>query len=47
MEAAVDEVDPSISKGGVASLNVGLFGSKYGKGGGDTLFLLGEGGGGG
>ena len=47
VEVVVDEVGLSISKGGVASLNVGLFGSKYGKGGGDTLCLLGEGGGGG
>ena len=47
MEATVDEVGPSISKGGVSSTNVGPFGSKYGKGGGDTLCLLGEGGGGG
>ena len=47
MEAIVDEVSLSISKGGSASPNVGLFGSKYGKGGGDTLCLLGEGSGGG
>lgn len=31
MEAVVEEVDPYISRGGVASANVGLFGSKYGK----------------
>ena len=43
MEAAVNEVGSSISKGGDASPNVGLSGSKYGKGGGDTLSLLGEG----
>ena len=47
MVSKVDEVGSSISKGGAASPNVGLFGSKYGKGGGDTLCLLGEGGGGG
>ena len=47
VELAVDEVGPSISKGGAASPNVGLSGSKYQKGGGDTLLLLGEGGGGG
>ena len=47
MEFAVDGVDSSISKGGASSPNVGLFRSKYGKGGGDTLFLFGEGGGGG
>ena len=44
VEAAVDEVGSSISKGGAAIPNVGLSGSKYGKGGGDTLSLLGEGG---
>ena len=37
------EVSPSMDKGGVAILNVGLSGSKYEKGGGDGLFLLGEG----
>lgn len=47
MEAAVEEVDSSISRSGDVSPNVGLFGSKYGKGGGDTLCLFGEGGGGG
>ena len=47
VEVAVDEVGLSISKGGATSPNVGLSESKYGKGGGDTLFLLGEGGGGG
>ena len=44
VEAAVDEVGPSISKGGVVIPNVGLSWSKYGKGRGDTLSLLGEGG---
>ena len=47
VEVAVDEVGPSISKEGVGILNVGLSGSKYRKGGGDTLSLLGEGGEGG
>ena len=47
MESAVDEVGLSISNRGAASPNVRLSGSKYGKGGGDTFFLLGEGGGGG
>ena len=47
LEAAVDEVNSSISKGGDAIPNVGLSGSKYGKGGGDTLSLLVEGGEGG
>ena len=47
VEAAVDGVDPSISKGGVASPNIGLLRSKYGKGRGDTLCLFGEGDGGG
>ena len=47
VEAAVDEVGPSINKGGGAIPNVGLSGSKYKKGGGDTLSLLGEGGEGG
>ena len=47
VEAVVDEVGPSISKGGATSPNVGLSRSKYGKGGGDTLCLLGEDGGGG
>ena len=37
------EVGPSMDKGGEAIPKVGLFGSKYGKGGGDGLFLLGEG----
>lgn len=44
MEAMVDEVGPSINKGGVVIPNVGLSGSKYEKGGSDTLSLLGEGG---
>ena len=43
VEAKVDEVGSSISKGGAAIPNVGLSGSKYGKGGGDTLSVLGEG----
>lgn len=47
LESTVDEVGPSINKGGAAIPNVGLSGSKYGKGGGDTLSLLGEGGEGG
>ena len=42
IEATV-EVGPSIDKGGATIPKVGLFGSKYGKGGGDALFLLGEG----
>ena len=42
-----EEVGSSMSRGGVAIPNVGLSRSKYGKGGGDTLFLLGEGSGGG
>ena len=40
---AVVEVGPSMDKGGEAIPKVGLFGSKYGKGGGDALCLLGEG----
>ena len=47
VEAVVDEVGLSINKGGATILNVGLSGSKYRKGGGDTLSLLGEGGEGG
>ena len=47
IEVAVDEVGLSINKGGVVIPNVGLSGSKYRKGGGDTLSLLGEGGEGG
>ena len=47
MESVVDEVSPSISKGRATSPNVCLSKSKYEKGGGDTLCLLGEGGGGG
>ena len=43
-EAAV-EVDPSMDKDGAAIPKVGLFGSKYGKGSGDSLCLLEEGGG--
>ena len=41
-EAAV-ELGPSIDSGGVAILKVGLFGSKYRKGGGDDSCLLEEG----
>ena len=37
------EVSPSMDKGGVAIPKVGLFRSKYGKGGGDALCLFGEG----
>lgn len=37
------EVSPSIDRGGVAIPKVGLFGSKYGKGGGDGLGLFEEG----
>ena len=37
VEVVVDEVSPSISKGGVANPNVRLSESKYGKGGVDTL----------
>ena len=44
IEAAVEEVDPSIDIGGVVILNVILSESKYGKGEGDGLSLLGEGG---
>ena len=43
-EAAV-EVGPSMDKDGAAIPKVGLFGSKYGKVEGDSLCLLGEGGG--
>ena len=43
IEEATVEVGPSIDKGGVAIPNVGLFGSKYGKGGGDNHCLLEEG----
>lgn len=42
VEATV-EVGLSIDKGGATILNVGLFGSKYRKGGGDSHCLLGEG----
>ena len=41
----VVEVCPSMDKGGAAIPKVGLFESKYGKGGSDALFLLGDGGG--
>ena len=44
VEATV-EVGPSTDKGGATIPKVGLFRSKYGRGGGDALFLLGEGGG--
>ena len=44
-EEATVEVGPSIDRGGVAIPKVGLFGSKYGKGGGDNPCLLEEGGG--
>ena len=37
------EVGPSMDKGGAVIPKVGLFGSKYGKGGGNGLFLFGEG----
>lgn len=47
VEAMVDEVGLSINKGGATILIVRLSGSKYKKGGGDTLSLLGEGGEGG
>ena len=47
VEAAVEEDDPSMSRSDATSPNVGLSRSKYGKGGGDTLCLFGEGGGGG
>ena len=42
IEATV-QVSPSMDKGGVAIPKVGLFESKYGKGGGDGLFLFGQG----
>ena len=42
-EEAVVEVGPSIYRGGEVILKVGLFGSKYGKGVGDGLALIGEG----
>ena len=41
-EAAV-ELGPSIDSGGTTILKLGLFGSKYGKGGGDGLSLFEEG----
>ena len=40
---AMVEVSPSMDKGGAAIPKVGFSGSKYGKGGGDALCLLGEG----
>ena len=42
-EEAMIEVTPSMDRGGVAIPKVGLFGSKCGKGGGDDVFLFGEG----
>ena len=42
-EEAKVEVGPSIDRGGAATLKVGLFRSKYGKGGGDDPCLLEEG----
>ena len=42
-EEFVVEVGPSIDSGGAAIPKVGLFGSKYGKGGGDDPCLLEEG----
>ena len=42
IEAAI-EIGPSMDKGGAAIPKVGLFESNYGKGGGDALFLFGEG----
>ena len=44
-DEVVVEVGPSMDKGGATIPKVGPFGSKYGKGGGDSLCLLGEGGG--
>ena len=43
IEEGVVEIGPSIDRGGVAIPKVALFGSKYGKGRGDGLFLFGEG----
>ena len=43
IEEAAVEVGPSIDRGGAAIPKVGLFGSKYEKGGGDGLCLFGEG----
>ena len=43
VEAVVEEVGPSINKGGATIPNVGLSRSKYEKGGGDALHLLREG----
>ena len=42
-EEVVVELGPSIDSGGVAIPKVGLFKSKYGKGGGDGLGLFEEG----
>ena len=42
-EESMVEVGPSIDSGGVAISKVGLFGSKYRKGGGDDSCLLEEG----
>ena len=44
-EEATTEVGPSMDKDGAAIPKVGLFGSKYGKGRGDSPCLIGEGGG--
>ena len=43
IEEAAVELGPSMDSGGVAIPKVGLFGSKYGKGGGDDSCLLEEG----
>ena len=43
IEEATKEIGPSINSGGVSIPKVGLFGLKYGKGGGDDLGLFGEG----
>ena len=43
IEEAAVEVGPSMDRGGAAIPKVGLFRSKYGKGGGDGLGLFGEG----
>ena len=42
-EEVVVELGPSMDSGGAAIQKVGLFGSKYGKGGGDDLGLFEEG----
>ena len=43
VEEAAVELRPSMDESGVVIPNVGLFESKYRKGGGDALCLLGEG----